>query len=1006
MDTLISLDSPEFLSLIQQKIGEDGVSDWAAVHAVQAYQAYTAKGDISAIDRAIELGRISLGNQSKPTRISVGNLNNLGVFLQCRYERTGQIADLDEAIRLVHEAVAVTSANNLDHAIYLSNLSNNLEIRYEQTGQLEDLEEAIETAQRAVAVAAIPGRHPDHASYLNNLSAKLGRRYERTGQVADLDEAIDNIRKALAETSNDIPARATRLSNLGTELGRRYERTGHISDLEDAIANARQAVVATPDDDPERANRLSNLGNKLGRRYERTGQMSDLEDAIETARQSVASTPNEHPNYPACLNNLGNKLASLYRRTRKLTDLTEAIDMARKAVAATPDDHTYRATYLNNLGSKLEIRYEQTGQIGDLDEAIKLALQVVEATSDDDQHLIGYLNNLGNALESRYEQTGLLIDLEEAIMIARKAIAATPDNHTHRAICLSNLGSKLESRYERTMQRADIKEVCSLQLQSWNSIPAPPFERIKAASAVLGLCFQAEILDTAASLAPKVLNLISIVASRNLHRNDLQFIMSHFAEIASRSCAIMLEIGEPKKALEFLDQGRAVLAGQLIDARHDVSQSKRQPARLFETFEAVRIALNATIPIELDVASRRDILDQQRTAAAKFEDLLEEIRHTPGNERFLLGLASDEMQVLAGDETIVVVNITDLRSDAILVSSNAIEVVSLSNTLYAESKQWFSQKYTMRRPELRQENKRYTEFLEWLWKDCVKIIMEKAGLYIRMSGEKLPRIWWIGCDIASSMPFHAAGVHNPNSTETTLCRVVSSYASSFKALAYAKKVSHARAKTCDSILAVSMATTAGNPKLNLRGANKELSGIGKVLGERTERVELFQPDAKKVLEAMQHHSILHCACHGRTDSTDPSNSGLIFEKRSQSGLLLEDHLTIYNISEKNLPKARIAYLSACSTAQNRAGNLVDEAIHVVSGFQIAGFPHVIGCLWPSFDNVCIDMAKGFYSRLFIDGAEQISDEDVARALHGSLMSVRAKLWNQPLKWASFVHYGA
>jgi hypothetical protein len=31
-------------------------------------------------------------------------------------------------------------------------------------------------------------------------------------------------------------------------------------------------------------------------------------------------------------------------------------------------------------------------------------------------------------------------------------------------------------------------------------------------------------------------------------------------------------------------------------------------------------------------------------------------------------------------------------------------------------------------------------------------------------------------------------------------------------------------------------------------------------------------------------------------------------------------------------------------AQNKAEGLSDEVIHVVSGFQVAGFQHVIGCL--------------------------------------------------------------
>ncbi|KAH7114141.1 hypothetical protein B0J13DRAFT_460385, partial [Dactylonectria estremocensis] len=62
--------------------------------------------------------------------------------------------------------------------------------------------------------------------------------------------------------------------------------------------------------------------------------------------------------------------------------------------------------------------------------------------------------------------------------------------------------------------------------------------------------------------------------------------------------------------------------------------------------------------------------------------------------------------------------------------------------------------------------------------------------------------------------------------------------------------------------------------------------------------------------------------------------------------------------------AQIAYLSACSTAENKAARLSDEVIHVVSGFQVAGFPHVVACLWPTGDSECVGVAKRFYFLVF------------------------------------------
>jgi len=99
-------------------------------------------------------------------------------------------------------------------------------------------------------------------------------------------------------------------------------------------------------------------------------------------------------------------------------------------------------------------------------------------------------------------------------------------------------------------------------------------------------------------------------------------------------------------------------------------------------------------------------------------------------------------------------------------------------------------------------------------------------------------------------------------------------------------------------------------------------------------------------------AIAHLACHGDTNPTDPS----------QSLLLLHDHdtdpLTIGALAPIQLDKARLAYLSACSTAFNPSVELIDKVIHLTSAFQLAGYPHVIGTFWEIDDKLAADMACG------------------------------------------------
>jgi CHAT domain-containing protein len=109
-----------------------------------------------------------------------------------------------------------------------------------------------------------------------------------------------------------------------------------------------------------------------------------------------------------------------------------------------------------------------------------------------------------------------------------------------------------------------------------------------------------------------------------------------------------------------------------------------------------------------------------------------------------------------------------------------------------------------------------------------------------------------------------------------------------------------------------------------------------------------------------------------------------------------------------LKHARIAFLSACSTAENKVVGLADEVIHLASGFQVAGFPHVIGPMWSSDDKICVAVATGFYQELLVGGWNETSNRDVSLALHRSIRYVRSYGRNRakPLLWAQYVHVGA
>lgn len=121
-----------------------------------------------------------------------------------------------------------------------------------------------------------------------------------------------------------------------------------------------------------------------------------------------------------------------------------------------------------------------------------------------------------------------------------------------------------------------------------------------------------------------------------------------------------------------------------------------------------------------------------------------------------------------------------------------------------------------------------------------------------------------------------------------------------------------------------------------------------------------------------------------------------------------DVLRLHDLANIELKRARIAFLSACSTAEQTVDKLRDEGLHIVSEFQTAGFRHVIGCLWPTWDDISVRMAKSFYENLACSEGLSLGNRDVALALHKAVLEIRngkGKNYKLPLEWVQYFHYG-
>ncbi|KAI3326723.1 hypothetical protein HD806DRAFT_488009 [Xylariaceae sp. AK1471] len=943
-----------------------------------------------------------------------------------RFELTEVMEDLNQAVEIADVAMEATPIDHPDRASRLDNLGTWLGRRFERTSSMDDLNRAVDIA--SAAVNATPQDHPDRAGRLNNLGKLLGKRFERTGSIDDLNRAVSLVIEAVDAMPQDYPNRSSYLNNLGMLLSKRFERTGSMDDLNYAIDAVKMAVDATPRDYFDRAGRVNSFGTLLGRRFERTGSMDDLNRAIDIVKIAVNSTPQDHFNRAGRLNSLGTWLGRRFERTGSIDDLNYAVEITDMAVWGTHLDHPDRAGWFSYLGIWLGRRFERMGMIKDLFRAVEVANLAVWATPFDHLSRASRLDNLGNLLGIQFKETGWIDDLNRAVDIAGIAVDTTPKDHPDRASRLNNLGSLLVKRFKRSClmdepQQAvkvagmawklelleypdksdwidiprNLPDACSRQpdliddlnralssyKEGWNCHSAPPFDRIRLAWKAARILNEQLNWKESSQLLQEALNLLPIISSRSLKHTDKEYMLAEFAGLASTAAATALNAGKDVfHALQLLELGRDVIASPLMDMRGDISDLKQNHPSLADEFIFLRDVLDlptdrSNLPISNDdISWWESHVKRRREAEQKFGELVMKIRTQRGFNRFLRPLAADELMAAADPGPIIVVNLSLYRCDAFLVERDRIRALELCGPALEE--------VLKRALDLRLSGTGVdiAPLLERLWDDVARPSLDALGFKNPISDNNWPRVWWIPTGLLGQLPLHAAGYHTSGRSETVLDRVMSSYASSIKALLYGRRHHRRPANPhADYALLVAMRETPDLPILPF--AEMEVEMLHGLCPSLQLRPVTPIPRKDDVLKYLQTCSIFHFAGHGQSNLAEPSRSCLLLEDWKTNPLSVGD-LRDQSLQE-NAPF--LAYLGACSTGANKTVLLADEGIHLVSAFQLAGFRHVVGMLWEVEDRHCRDVAMGFYKTLRDEG---MKDAAVCLGLHRAVRALRDK----------------
>ncbi|KAF8444075.1 CHAT domain-containing protein [Boletus edulis BED1] len=980
-------------------------------------------GDLADLQRAIILLQKLVRSVSVWDDGYRAGLGTLGVALSLRFERLGELRDLEDAISTHRDAVHLTPDGHPDKPSCLNNLGNSFITRFERVGELRDLEDAISTHRDAVHLT--PDGHPHKPSVLNNLGNSLKARFLRLGELRDLEDAISTHRDAVHLTPDGHPHKPSVLNNLGNSLKARFLRLGELRDLEDAISTHRDAVHLTPDGHPNKPNGLNNLGLSFITRFLLLGELRDLEDAISTHRDAVHLTPDGHPHKPGMLSNLGNSFKARFERLGELRDLEDAISTHRDAVHLTPDGHPDKPSCLNNLGLSFITRFLRLRELSDLEDAISIHRDAAHLTPDGHPDKPSHLNNLGNSFIARFGRLGELSDLEHTISTHRDAVLLTPCGHPHIPGKLNNLAHSFRARFDRLGELSDLKDAISLYSHA-ASLPIGPIRDQFHASRNWISCARRMRHPSLLRAHSTAINLFPQLAWIGLSLTHRYAELKRGADVVREAAAAALDSGFPELAVEWLEQGRSIVWGELLQLRGSYEQlSSAHPnhAHRLRELSAALDDAGATREKTLStfLESADDVMhhttrtlqqdaDTHRKLALERDKLLQEIRRLPDFERFLLPKDFSQLRASAHSGPIVMLNAAERRCDALIVLADVDHVIHvplpgfdfqwaahLQNTLRALLGHARITRFDDRKGKLATGGGgSWESLLSTLWNGIVKPVLD--ALAFSTLGD-LSRIFWCPTGPFVFLPIHAAGLYGMqhfSSGHKVSDFVVSSYIPTLNILAQSPSPSIAPSGDLRLLFVPQPPSDGQN---HLQGVARELKQISTVIGNspsaRTTLLESSVGTVEEVLGLMKDADWVHFACHGVQDAAKPTDSGLCLANGRR--------LKISDIIGLSHSRGGLAFLSACQTAMGDEG-LSDEAIHIAAGMLFSGYGGVIGTMWSISDWHAPVVAKEVYEYLFRNGTKP-DHRDAARALHEAVGRLRESGEASFATWLPFIHVG-
>jgi len=457
-------------------------------------------------------------------------------------------------------------------------------------------------------------------------------------------------------------------------------------------------------------------------------------------------------------------------------------------------------------------------------------------------------------------------DLEEAIRNSRELLTICPLGHPRHSMSLSALADALLAHHKRSGSIEDLDQYFILYEQVVNDSAASSVYRIKAAtkwanvarhhhhgSVMRAYSMSLRLLDRCLISYPNVDSQQKFLATASIPKS-----------LASDAASVAIDAKDLEAAVEFLEQGRAILWSKMEGYRHPLDQLRQVDKQLADRLATLNVELehlalsseSRAMDSEISMSLAFDVqMKRHRILSEELEEVVGQIREIDGFNSFLQVVPFSTLRMAAAEGPVILINISNYRSDAIVLHTDNPPILVTLPDVQPEHLILLGQRLTSARGraggvvKAGNASDLIHQILRDLWNKIVSPVVDCLSL---LAVPQKSRIWWCPTSKLCALPLHAAGPYRPQQLN-----LPDIYTSSY--IPTLSSLIRARSNIMDQSI-VPKLLVIGQPE-TLPNVQDEINHVQQ-LGDFVDVMVGADASRETVLHGLQEHSWSHFACHG------------------------------------------------------------------------------------------------------------------------------------------------